>query len=77
MGEKGNGGHVPTGGTRQIRTATDPNPAMGTGGMGGSTASAAGGGGGGLLDNLGDLGDIKDAGSAAFGHRERDEDEND
>ena len=74
MGEKGNGGHVPTGGTRQIRTATDPNAAMGTGGMGASTASASGGGGG-LLDDLGDLGDIKDAGTAAFGHRDRDQDD--
>ena len=54
MGEKGNGGHVATGGARAVRT-------VGTG-MGGSEInsgqSSGGGGGGGLLGGL--VGEAKD-----------------
>ena len=62
MGEKGNGGHVPVGGARAVRTAAGP----GDVGLGGSNLSAAGGGG--LLSSLaGEASDhVTDAGQAGF-----------
>jgi hypothetical protein len=76
MGEKGNGGHVASGGDRAVRStptgmgmqdATAPTQA----------ASAGGGGGGGLLDSLGDAKDkVQDVGGGvAFGRRENESDD--
>lgn len=75
MGEKGNGGHVATGGARAVRTAADPS-AMGMGGTSMTDAASAGGGGGGLGDVVGDVGDhATDIGGAAFGRREHGSDD--
>lgn len=51
MGEKGNGGHIPTGGARTVRTA-----GTGLGGTQMDTGSSSGGGG--LLGGL--AGEVKD-----------------
>jgi hypothetical protein len=75
MGEKGNGGHVETGG-RAVRTAGDPG-SMGMGGtpMTGAAQSATEGGGG-LGDAIGNVGDhATDIGGAAFGRHREDDDE--
>lgn len=54
MGEKGNGGHVATGGARAVRTA---GTGLGGSEIGGSQGSG-GGGGGGLLGGI--AGEVQD-----------------
>ena len=67
MGEKGNGGHVATGGARAVREATSTHD-TGLGGshLGGNVAGAGGGGGGGLLGELASQAEdhVTDAGGA-------------
>lgn len=64
MGEKGNGGHVATGGARAVRQVSDT-------GLGGANLGSAASGGGGLLgDVVSEAGDhATDLGSAALDER--------
>jgi hypothetical protein len=67
MGEKGNGGHVPVGGARAVRTAAGPGD-LGLGGSQLGGGDAGSGGGGGLLSSLaGEATDhVTDVGQVAF-----------
>ena len=74
MGEKGNGGHVATGGARAVRQAASP----GDLGMGGSQlgGGAEGGGGGVFSDLASEAGDhVTDIGGAVVRKNKEDPDD--
>jgi hypothetical protein len=63
MGEKGNGGHVATGGARAVRQSTGGDVGLGGSSLSGGASAAAGGG---FLSSLADQASdhITDAGGA-------------